>query len=163
LTVTQQLSPAKWWNMSLTGVGYRLENDVGTIAYGHYSRSRFIGSINIQQTFNLPARITAEAVAVLNSKSISGLNTLTNANSQVDLGLQKNLMHEQATLRLAASDIFRTNKIVSDTQLNNLFLHSTYVSESRQIRLNFTYRFGNTRMKSKDNRESGLDNESKRL
>jgi hypothetical protein len=163
LTVTQQLSPAKWWNMSLTGVGYRLENDVGTIAYGHYSRSRFIGSINIQQTFNLPARITAEAVAVLNSKSISGLNTLTNANSQVDLGLQKNLMHEQATLRLAASDIFRTNKIVSDTQLNNLFLHSTYVGESRQIRLNFTYRFGNTRMKSKDNRESGLDNESKRL
>jgi hypothetical protein len=81
----------------------------------------------------------------------------------VDLGLQKNLFHEKATLRLAASDILRTNKVVSNTQLNNLLLHTTYLGETRQIRLNFTYRFGNSSIKSKESRQSGLENESQRL
>jgi hypothetical protein len=163
LTVTQQLTLARWWNMSLTGIGYRLENKVGTVAYGNYSRSRFAGTINIQQTFKLPGHITAEATGVVNSKNISGLNTYIKGNSQVDLGLQKNLMHDNATLRLAASDILRTNKFITDAQLSNLLLHTTYLGETRQIRLNFTYRFGNTKIKSKDSRESGLENESQRL
>ena len=163
LTVTQQLSLAKWWNMTLTGIGYRLENKVGTQEYGNYNRSRFAGSLNIQQNFNLPAGITVEAVGVLNSKNISGLNTYIRGNSQIDLGLQKNLMKDRATLRLAATDILRTNKISTDTQLDNLLLHTTYIGETRQIRLNFSYRFGNNKIKTKDSRESGLENESQRL
>ncbi|RAJ32154.1 outer membrane beta-barrel family protein [Pedobacter cryoconitis] len=163
LTITQQITLAKWWTMSLTGIGYRLENKVGTPEYGNYSRSRFAGTFNIQQTFNLPGHMTAEVAGVVNSKNISGLNTYIKSNSQVDLGLQKNLMKDKATLKLAVTDLFRTNKINTDTQLNNLLLHTTYVGESRQIRLNFTYRFGNKKIKSKDNRESGLQNESQRL
>lgn len=163
LTVTQQVSVANWWKMSLTGIGYRLENKVGTIDYGNYSRSRFAGTINVQQTFNLPGHITAEATGVVNSKNISGLNTYIKGNSQIDLGLQKNVMHDKGTLMLAASDILRTNRINTDTQLNNLLLHTTYAGETRQIRLNFTYRFGNNKIKTKDNRESGLQDESQRL
>jgi hypothetical protein len=163
LTITQQVKMFKWWNMSLTGIGYRLENKVGTIEYGNYSRSRFAGTINVQQNFNLPGHITAEVAGVVNSKNISGLNTYVKGNSQVDLGLQKNLMHEKATLKLAASDILRTNKTTTDTELNNLLLHTTYRGETRQIRLNFTYRFGNNKIKTRDSRESGLENESQRL
>jgi hypothetical protein len=163
LTITQQITLAKWWNMSLTGIGYRLENKVGTTEYGNYSRSRFAGTINIQQSFKLPGGITAEAVGVVNSKNISGLNTYVKSNSQIDLGLQKNLMNDKATLRLAVSDLLKTNKINTDTQLNNLVLHTTYAGETRQIRLNFTYRFGNNKIKTKDSRESGLQNESQRL
>jgi hypothetical protein len=149
--------------MSVTGIGYRLENKVGILVYGNYSRSRLAGTVNIQQSFNLPGHLTAEVAGVVNSKSISGLNTYINGNSQVDLGLQKNLFHDKATLRLAATDILRTNKIISNTQLNNLLQRNTYVGESRQIRLNFAYRFGNTSIKSKDNRKSGLETESQRL
>lgn len=163
LTITQQVALAKWWNVSLTGIGYRLENRVGTLEYGDYSRSRFAGTINIQQTFNLPGHITAEIAGVVNSKNISSLNTYIKSNSQLDLGLQKNLMKEKATIRLAVTDLWRANRINTDTQLNNLLLHTTYVGESRQIRLNFTYRFGNNKVKTKDNRESGLQNESQRL
>jgi hypothetical protein len=163
LAVTQQVNLAKWWNMSLTGIGYRLENKVGTAAYGNYNRSRFAGTVNVQQTFNLPGHITAEAVGVVNSKNISGLNTYIKGNAQIDLGLQKNVMHDKATLRLATTDLLKKNKFNTDTQLNNLLLHTTYTGETRQIRLNFTYRFGNTKIKTKDSRESGLQNESQRL
>lgn len=163
LTITQQINPAKWWNISLTGIGYRLENKVGTAEYGNYSRRRFAGTINVQQNFNLPWHITAEASGVVNSKNISGLNTYVKGNSQIDLGLQKNLMNDKATLKIAVSDLFKANKINTDTQLNNLLLHTTYAGETRQLRLNFSYRFGNNKIKKQVNRESGLENESQRL
>jgi hypothetical protein len=163
LTITQQLKIADWWNMSLTGIGYRLENKVGTAEYGNYTFSRIAGTLNVQQNFNLPGQITAEATGVVNSKNISGLNTYVKSNSQIDLGLQKSLMKNKATIKLAVSDIFRKNKTITDTELNNLLLHTTYAGETRQIRLNFTYRFGNNKVKGKESRESGLKDESQRL
>lgn len=163
LTVTQQVKVTNWWDMSLTGIGYRLENKVGVLEYGNYSFSRFAGTINVQQNFKLPGHITAEVTGVINSDNIKGLNTYVKSNSQIDLGLQKSLMKEKATLMLAVTDLLWTNKIDTDTQLNNLLLHTTYRGESRQIRLNFTYRFGNNKIKAQESRESGLQNESQRL
>ncbi|SEA51431.1 outer membrane beta-barrel protein [Pedobacter hartonius] len=163
LTVTQQLSLTSWWNLSVTGIGYHLTNKVGTVEYGNYLPSRFSGTINAQQTFTLPGHITAEAAAIYNTGYIAGLNTRVKGNSQIDLGIQRNLLHDKATLKLAATDLFKANRFNTDSQLNNLLLHTTYVGESRQIRLNFSYRFGNSRVKSQENHESGLKNESQRL
>jgi hypothetical protein len=163
LTVTQQLALTKWWDVSLTGIGYHLENNVGTSEFGNYKPSRFSGTINAQQTFKMPGRITAEAAAVFNTAYISGLNTRVNGNSQIDIGFQRNIIHDKATLKLAGTDLFRANRINTESQLNGLLLHTTYVGESRQIRLNFTYRFGNSKVKAQESHESGLKNESQRL
>jgi hypothetical protein len=162
-TVTQQLKPTSWWNMSLTGMGYRLQNNVGTDKYGSYRFNRFAGTINIQQRFSLPYRITGEIASVVNSKTISGLNTYVKANSQIDLGLQKSIMSDKATLRLAVTDLFWTNRYNTDTELPNLMLHTTYRGESRQVRLNFTYKFGGTKTIARESRETGLQNETLRL
>ncbi len=163
LTLTQQVKLNSWWNLSITGIGYHLQKNVGTPEFGTYKPKLFSGSLNLQQTFKLPGEITAEAVGVFNSKRISGLNTYVRGNSQIDLGLQKIVFQDKGTLRLAATDILRTNRISSDTQLNGLRLHSTFRGESSQVRLNFTYRFGNNKIKSKVNRESGLQSERERL
>jgi hypothetical protein len=163
LTLTQQLKLKSWWNISITGIGYYLENKVSTLEFGSYRPARFSGTINLQQTFRLPGNITAEAISIINSQRIAGLNSYVKGNSQVDLGLQKNLFKDKATLRLAATDVFLANRINTDTYLNSLQLHSTYVGESRQVRLNFTYRFGNSKVKSKQDRESGLQSEKQRL
>ena len=163
LTLTQQLALTNWWNMSLTGIGYRIQNKVGTPDFGNFNRSRFAGTLNVQQGFKLPARITAEVAAVVNSKNISGLNTYVKSNSQIDLGLQKNVMKDKGTLKLAVTDLLWTNRINTDAQLNNLLLHTTFRGESRQLRLNFTYRFGNNKIKDKASRETGLQNESERF
>jgi hypothetical protein len=163
LTFTQQVKINSWWNMSVTGIGYHLENKVGTPEFGNYNPKRFSGTINLQQTINLPGKITAEAVSIVNSQRIAGLNSYVKGNAQIDLGLQKNVFHDKATLRLAASDLFKTNRINTDSELNGLILHTTYVGESCQVRLNFTYRFGNSKIKAKNDRESGLQSETQRL
>jgi outer membrane receptor protein involved in Fe transport len=107
LTVTQQLTLNKWWDMSLTGIGYHLENTVGTSEFGNYKPSCFSGTINAQQTFKMPGRITAEAAAIFNSGYITGLNTHAKGNSQIDIGFQRNIIHDKATLKLAGTDLFR--------------------------------------------------------
>jgi hypothetical protein len=163
LTITQQVKLTKFWELSLNGMGYHLANKVGTPEYGNYSRSRFAGMVSAQQTLKLPGQLTAEIASVFNTKRISGLNTVIKANSQIDLGLQKNLLHDKATLRVAATDLFKTNRINTDTQLTNLIRHTTYTGETRQVRLTFSYRFGNSKLKKNDSRESGLQNESQRL
>jgi hypothetical protein len=163
LTLTQQVKLKSWWNISVTGIGYYLKNKVSTLEFGSYRPARFSGTVNLQQIFRLPGNITAEAIGVFNSRRIAGLNSSVQGNSQVDLGLQKNLFKDKATLRLAATDIFLANRINTYTYLNSLQLHSTYVGESRQVRLNFTYRFGNSKVKSKQDRESGLQSEKQRL
>lgn len=163
VTVTQQVSLATWWNMSLTGMAFHLQNKVGTLDYGNYNRSRIAGTINVQQSFNLPGHMTAEGSAIVNSKNISALNTIRKGNSQIDIGLQKNIIQNKATLRLGVSDLFKRNKTITDTQLDNLILHNTFAGETRQVRLNFTYKFGNNKIKAKDSRQSGLEHESQRL
>jgi outer membrane receptor protein involved in Fe transport len=163
MTLSQQVTVSDWWNMNFTAIGYRLQNKVGTPEFGNFNRSRFAGSANIQQTFKLPGQISAELSGVVNSKNISGLNTYVKSNSQIDLGMQKNILKEKGILKLAVSDLFWTNRIDTDAQLNNLLLHTTFRGESRQLRLNFTYRFGNNRIKTKASRETGLQNETERF
>ncbi|WDF55580.1 outer membrane beta-barrel family protein [Mucilaginibacter sp. KACC 22063] len=163
LTVTQQLKLAEWWNMSITGMGYRLQNNVGTDEYGNYRFNRFSGTVNVQQSFKLPYHITGEIASVVNSKTISGLNTYVKGNSQVDLGLQKSIINDKAAIRLAVTDLFWTNRYNTDTELRNLILHTTYRGESRQVRLNFTYKFGSNKIKARESRETGLQNETQRL
>lgn len=163
LTVTQQIKFTEWWHTSVTGMAYRLENKVGTDEYGDYRFNRFAATVNVQQNFNLPDHITAEVASVVNTKTISGLNTYVKGNSQVDIGVQKSLINDKATLKLAVTDLFWANQYNTDTKLRNLILHTTYRGESRQVRLNFTYKFGNNKIKARESRESGLQNETQRL
>jgi hypothetical protein len=163
LMVTEQMKVVSWWNLSITGIGYRLQNIVGTVEYGDFNFSRYAGTLNIQQNFVLPGKINAELAGVINSKSMNGLNTYVKGNSQIDLGLQKSLFSSRANLRLSVSDVMKKNKIITDSDLNNLVLHTTYRAETRQVRLHFSYRFGDNKAKRSGSRDSGLKDESERL
>jgi hypothetical protein len=163
LTVTQQLSLFDWWDATLTAIGYHIKNSVELEQYGVYNPSRFAGTVNAQQTFKLPWKLTAELSGVFNSKTLNGPNGTIKGSSQVDVGFQKNLLQDKATLRLVVTDIYRGAHFDSNNYLNGLLLHGTYSSESRQIRLNFTYKFGSSKLKEQKKHESALQNENQRL
>lgn len=163
LTLTRQLSPARFWDITLTGIGYHVQNKVNLDQYGYYNPRRFAGSLNTQQSFKLPFKLMAEVFGVFNSRTLSGPNGYQKGNSQVDLGLQKKLMQDKAALRLAFTDIYKGNRINSYTFLNGLYQHGTYVGESRQVRLNFSYKFGSNKIREQKEHQSGLQNENGRL
>ena len=163
LTVTQQVSPAKWWDISLNGVFYRLHNEIKFDQYRNFDLKQVAGRVSLQQTFKLPNKFTGELSATYNSKRLSGANDIARAVSYVDIGLQRKLLKDKATLRLVFSDIYKGNQPENKQQYSGFYLRSYGYYESRQLRLNFTYRFADSSVKGPRTRNSALEAESGRI
>jgi len=163
LSLTQQLNISKWWEVSLFGQVYQLQNKITTSQFGSSHLKRVAGTINAQQSFKLPLKITGEIASIFNSKRLFGPNGIMEANSQVDLGLQKNILKDKGSLRLAVTDIYNGQQWNMDINYNGFYQRSTFRGEFRQVKLNFVYRFDHKNTKPKKEHNSGLSNENQRL
>ncbi|RYE27236.1 MAG: hypothetical protein EOP45_01880 [Sphingobacteriaceae bacterium] len=163
LTVNQLFKPAKWWDASLNGLVYYLQNDIVFDQYRSLNLQRLALRVALQQTLKLPFKTTGEAAFTYNSKRLSGANNISNPVSQLDLGLQKSVLSNKATLRLAVTDIYKGSQSRYTQSLPGLNATSYGYYEARQIKLNFTYRFAGSSVKAPRNRNSALDNESGRI
>jgi outer membrane beta-barrel protein/carboxypeptidase family protein/TonB-dependent receptor-like protein len=163
LHLVQQLSPAKWWEASFSAIGYFLANRVDLGQLGNYDPQRFAGTVSTEQIFKLPMQITADLNGTFNSRTLSGPIGICRAYSQIDLGFQRNVCKDRGILRLACTDIYQGNKLNTVSQYTGLYVHTTFSGEYRQIRLNFTYKFGNTTNQAPKEHDSGLKNENQRL
>jgi hypothetical protein len=81
----------------------------------------------------------------------------------VDAGVQRTLFKGNGNVRVAVSDIFHTQKFAGTSNFAGQYLRVSGSGESRQFRVNFTYRFGNNQVKASRNRRTGTDDESKRV
>ncbi|WP_136820607.1 TonB-dependent receptor domain-containing protein [Sphingobacterium alkalisoli] len=163
LALTQHLTPAPWWDVTFNGLLYYIQNSVSLDQYRNFDLQQLAGRASVLQSFRLPLKLKAEVFASYNSNRLSGANTFSRAVSQVDLALQKTLMKEKATLRLAVTDIYKGNQSRS-TQSFPGFESSSYgYYESRQVRLSFSYKFNRGASKAQRTRNSALESESGRI
>jgi iron complex outermembrane receptor protein len=81
----------------------------------------------------------------------------------VDAGIQKTLFKGKGNLKVAVSDVFKTMKFSGTSNFAGQYLVASGNFESRQFKVNFTYRFGNNQVKASRNRKTGIDDESKRV
>lgn len=79
----------------------------------------------------------------------------------IDLGFSKSILNKKADLRLIVTDVFNTDTGRYTFNGNSVNMFEEYKVESRFIRLNFTYRFGNKNVKMKD-RKTGIEQEIRR-
>jgi len=163
LSLTQQLTISPWWEVSLFGLVSQLHNKINTNQFGSYDLKRISGTINAQQSFKLPLKVTGEIASIFNSKRLFGPNGIMEANSQVDLGLQKNILKDKGSLRLAVTDIYNGQQWNMDINYNGFYQRSTFRGEFRQVKLNFVYRFDHKNTKPNKEHNSGLSNENQRL
>ena len=89
-------------------------------------------------------------------------NWVTNSQYDVSVGLSKSLMDDNATLKLSFSDLFYTNGWGGESQFGNLYMRGGGNWESRQVKLNFSYLFGNEQVKAARRRSTGLEDEQRR-
>src|SRR5690606_24656662 len=80
----------------------------------------------------------------------------------VDVGLQKQLFENKATLRVGVSDIFRTLKWQGTSNFTGANMMARGNWESRLLKANFSYRFGNSQVKAARQRKSAIEEENKR-
>ncbi len=77
--------------------------------------------------------------------------------------VSKNDPRQKGTIRLNVNDIFQTQRFRGDYAVTNSDLTLKTGWDSRQVRLNFTYRFGNSNVKEARNRKTGLEDEQSRV
>lgn len=162
LNISAPFSITEWWNVFANASVYNTSNegvfeegksiDVSATAYNIYQ----------QHTFSLPKGITLEVSGWYNSPTIWGGNFESDAMYSIDAGLSTKVLNGKGRLRLSVSDIFLTQRWRGVNQFGDLWLDASGGWESRQLRANFSYSFGNQEVKSSRRRKTGLEDEKSR-
>lgn len=163
LSLTQLYTPTKWWDITFNGTVYHIQNKISFDQYRDLNLKQFAGRLNIQQRFKMPYQVTGEILGFLNSKRLIGGNQIMKATSQIDLGLQKNFFKNSATVRLAFTDIYKGSKAYSTQNFEGFYMKNYSYFETRQLKLNITYKFADSKAKGPRTRNSALENENGRI
>ncbi|RZK44893.1 MAG: hypothetical protein EOO94_04845 [Pedobacter sp.] len=123
----------------------------------------FAMSVYLQNTFNLGKGWTAELTGFYNSPSIWQGTFKSIAMYGVDGGILKTLLKGKATAKVSVSDIFQTMQWGGTSEFTGQYIKTGGGWESRQLKLNLTYRFGNNQVKVASQRKTGAEDENKRV
>jgi len=163
LNISVPMPITKWWtsftNLSGNYSKYQTvvnNNLVNVDAAGFFGRT--------QHTFTLPRGFSTELVFFYMSPQVSqeGLFKMK-AMYALDWGISKSVLKKKGTVKLNVSDVFNNQRFQGTFDNAGYFTRVSSKWESQQVRLNFTYRFGNTNVKAARNRKTGLEDEQNRV
>ncbi len=162
LTISYPFSVTKWWNVYATATGYRLRNEAnieGDII------DLTVTSMNgyAQNTFTLPKGFQLELSGWYNAPAIWAGNWTTDSQWDMSAGVSKQLFNNKGNLKVSVSDIFLTNPWGGESNFGILQMTGSGRWESRQVRINFSYAFGNRQVKGARRRKTGMEEESSRV
>lgn len=153
---------AKWWNSYTSLSAYRMHNEAelepGKIV------DLAVNTFNIysQHTFSLPQDFSFEVSGWYNSAGIWGGNFKTEPMWSIDTGVQKKLFGGKGNLKVSVSDIFKTQQWSGYSIYGGLYIETSGGWDSRRLKVNFSYLFGNDKVKSR-RRNTGLEDEKSRI
>ena len=122
--------------------------------------------IKAQGRVRLPHGYGLQILALYQSPTIWEGAFNLDAYWRTDIGITKSVLKGRGMLKLVATDLFHSQKLRLQGQFRNgpsdLRLNALGTSESRQIKLAFSYRFGSAKLKPAKLKQSGLQSEQKR-
>lgn len=81
----------------------------------------------------------------------------------LDIGIQKNILREKATLKIGIVDLFNTQRWEQRATTADLWLNTYRKWESQNVVLGFNWRFGNSKIKKAREREAVSEADVKRI
>jgi iron complex outermembrane recepter protein len=153
----------KWWNayisLNTNHSRYKADFDDGKIIRLNVTTVNYYN----QHTFTLGKGYTAELSGWFNTPSVWGGTFRTKFMWSTDAGIQKTIWDKKGTIKLSFTDIFQTARWRSTSNFAGTQFDGNGGWESRQVRLNFSYRFGSSQVKAARNRKTSIESESNRL
>jgi len=166
LNVSAPLNPTKWWSIYANASVNYIRNQGNFNNEGETGKDINLDAVTfsgfMQQTFNLRNGWAIELSGNYSSPGIWGANYISQDFWMVNGGIRKSLLDDRAILKLAVSDIFYSAQWGGRQEFGALSSFATGGWESRQIRVNFSYNFGNQKLKKTRKRKTGLEDESER-
>jgi iron complex outermembrane recepter protein len=152
----------KWWN-GYVNLWYNYQLFNGFIGENKVKESVPTYGAYLQQSFSLGKDYSAEASGWFSGPSVWGGTWKTKPQGGVDVGVQKQLLKKQATIKISATDIFLTSPWKATSDFGGLYIRGGGNWESRTVRLTFSWRFGSNQIKNSRERKTGLESEAKRI
>ncbi len=153
----------KWWslfvNVNAFHSAYKARFDDGKRINLSVNSMSLYG----QQSFTIKQGLTAEVSGWYSAPTIWGGTFKSAAMGGIDVGVQQQVLKNQGTIKLAVTDILRTMRWRGISDFGGSYINANGGWESRQLRINFSYRFGNKQVKAARQRNRGNEDESKRI
>ena len=163
LNFSAPVTITKWWTSFATLNAYHsaYKADFGDGKIINENVDAF--SLYMQQSFSIKKGPTFELTGFYNSPSVWGGTFKSSAIGSVDVGVQQKLFKGAGTIKVSFTDVFNTLhwKGVSDYGGSHLVASGNF--ESQQLKINFSFRFGNSQVKAARQRKAAADEENKRL
>ena len=161
LNLSFPVTVTKWW---------RMQNNISTY-YQHYqtiySGSPYevklvAGNLYTSQNFTFSKTLSGELSGWFNTASQYGFYQ-ARPQGGFSLGVQKKVMDGKGNLKLNVNDPFWLNHFNGRAVVQDIDFRVQSRWESRQIRMTFTYRFGNQNVKGARQRNSATSAEQSRV
>lgn len=151
-----------WWN-GYVNLWFNYQQFRGKVGENEVSENIPMYGAYLQQSFNLGKDYSTELSGWFNGPSIWGGTWKVDPMGGLDFGIQKMLLQKRASLKLSVTDIFFTNPWNSINDFGGLYVKGRGQWESRTFRVNFTWRFGSSQIKTSRERKTGLESEARRI
>jgi iron complex outermembrane receptor protein len=119
-------------------------------------------SLYMQNSAKLGKGWVAELSGFYNSPSVWQGTFKTKSLWSVDGGFSKPILNNKGNFKVSVSDMFRSLKWRGNINFAGQSTTASGYGESRQFKVNFTYRFGSSQVKAARNRKNAAEEESKR-
>jgi hypothetical protein len=116
-----------------------------------------------QNNYKFAKTWTAELSGFYNAPTVMMGTFKMKSMFNIDAGLQKQVLGGKGTVRATVTDIFHTLKFRGTSEFAGQTTVSHFTFESRQFKINFVYRFGNSQVKAARQRTTGAEDETKRV
>lgn len=163
LNFSAPVTIAKWWNAFATFNGYHsaYKANFGEGKKININVDAF--SVFAQNTFTVHKGTSLELSGFYNSPTVWGGTFKSKALGFVDFGVQQQLFKNKGTIKVSYTDIFKTLHWKGTSDFGGSHLTASGNFESQQLKVNFSYRFGNSQVKGARQRKGATDEEAKRL
>ncbi|MEI8048856.1 MAG: TonB-dependent receptor [Bacteroidota bacterium] len=163
LSVSYPLKVTKWWEFT-TFLVYNYSSFNGTIGNTVIDLKANIYNLRIQNSLNLPGKITVELTGFYSSPFIWGGTVNVEGGTAINFGIKKDFFNKKLLLQITGSDIFRGR---SDYHYKSNYggkhVDGVITFDTQRFGVNVTYNFGNQKAKSAKKRKSAIDDDMKRI
>jgi outer membrane receptor protein involved in Fe transport len=152
-----------WWKTQNTLI-FLNTRILNTINESQYEQKLNSFNINSTQSFTIADNLTAELNFNYNSPQLFG-SLKIESTYFLNVGIQKKLGEKWGTLRFNVNDIFDSFEYNGGTNIpeENLNTDNTFDFSNRTFLLTYTRNFGNKKLKSARSRQTGAEEERKRV
>lgn len=151
----------KWWSAS-TNIGIGYGHGVSTLTDYSYDTRSFNGDFSTNHSFTLPHNMKLLLDGYYSLPEKTGLAHLKSGYA-VNIGAQKSFWNNKATVKLNCNTLLGLSQYRAHYIGSGLDIRWVNEWEGRRINLNFSYKFGNQKLKAARNKTGALEAEKGRV